>query len=310
MRALIYWPSAPPDIVERLREGLSPLVETIVSWSKGEAEALISSSDIFIGHITNDLLRRGERLKFVQSTLAGLDHVDLSIAKERGILISKAVNSFYVAELALTLLLACFKRITAFDRMAKSDEFPPYTWDHSMGTLRGKSVLIIGYGNIGRELARMLSALGANVIAVKRTAGDGAYGYDRLPELVGGADAIVVAAPLTKETEGLVGRGLLSRVKRGAVLVNIARGRIVDEIALKEALESGAISCAGLDVWWQRGGYSSLGIHKMESIVATPHRGGFVRESFEDVAEFAIENVKRFLAGQTPLNLADAERGY
>lgn len=310
MRALIYWPSAPPEAVERLKERLSSHVETMLCNTKEEAEAAIEQAEIFVGHITTDLLAKGKRLRFVQSTLAGLDHVDLAIAKERGILISKAVNAFYVAELALALILSCMKRITFFDRMAKSGIFPPYSWEFSMGTIRGKKALIIGYGNIGRELARMLEALGAHVIAVRRRPEAGVHGYESLPELIGEADIIAIAVPLTKETEGLIGRELLSRVKRGAVLVNVARGRVIDEGALRDALESGAIACAGLDVWWQRGGYSSIGIHSMSNVIATPHRGGFVAESFLDIAEFAAENVRRFLAGETPLNLADPERGY
>lgn len=325
MKALVYWPLARERAKRIVLEGLSRELELV--WASSQAEALgaLKEAEIYIGPAQNWVLERGERLRFLQATHAGVDGLDLRLAKEKGVLVAsaKGVNSFYVAEMALALMLSLAKRITAFDRLAKRGVFPPYSWDYSTSTLRGRTVVILGYGGIGRELARLLKPFGARIIGVRREAGRGSDAYadaiigvDELAKYIGEADFLVIALPLTEETRGLVGRDVIARMKRGAYIVNVGRGPVVDEEALYEALSKGAIAGAALDVWWlypgrdQGRAYSSKGIHMLENVVATPHRAGFTEEAEVDVASFVVENVKRFLRGEEPLGLVDPDKGY
>jgi D-3-phosphoglycerate dehydrogenase len=325
LRILVYWPSAPDGVLRFLVEGLSSYGEVVVARSHEEALELVVDADVFVGAASNDIVGRGSKLRFVQHTFAGVDGLDLSLFRSRGVMLAsaKGVNSFYVAELALALILALVKRVTFYDRIVKSDFFPRYTWEYGMGTLRGRKVVILGYGGIGRELARMLKPFNVKIVGVRRSSeaeddgvADEIVSFERLKEAVEGADVLVVAVPLTKETRGLVNEGILRRLKRGAIVVNVSRGHVIDESSLAKLLEEGWISGAGLDVWWvypwEPGGgvYSRTGVHRFEGVIATPHRGGFVEEAFMDIARFAVENVGRFARGLEPFNLVDFSRGY
>jgi len=322
LKILVYWPSAPSDVLDLLVEGLSRYGEVLVARGLEEAIRLVVDVDVLVGFASNEIIEAGSKLRFVQLTTAGVDHLDLELVRRRGVMLAsaKGINSFYVAELALALMLALVKRIPFFDRMAKKGVFPRYTWEYSMETLKGKKVVILGYGGIGRELARLLKPLGVYVVGVRREVKDRSDSYadevvpvEEIERVLEGADFLVITAPLTRETKGLIGEHLLRKLKRGAYIVNVSRGPIVDESALDKLMKEGWIRGAGLDVWWLypgEGVYSSLGVHENPDVIATPHRGGFVKEAFLDVARFAIENVGRFARGETPLNLVDLDKGY
>lgn len=325
LKILVYWPSVPGRVLEFLVKGLLGYGEVVVARSYEEALELVVDADVFVGTASNDIVSRGFKLRFVQHTFAGVDGLDLGLFRSRGVMLASArgVNSFYVAELALALILALIKRVTFYDRVVKSGFFPRYSWEYSMGTLKGKRVVILGYGGIGRELARLLKPFNVRIVGVRRSPGVGGDGvadeivsWERLEEAVEGADVLVVAAPLTKETRGLVDERVLRRLRKGAIVVNISRGHVIDENSLAKLLEEGWISGAGLDVWWaypwEAGGevYSRTGVHRLENVVATPHRGGFVEEAFMDIARFAVENVGRFSRGLEPFNLVDFDKGY
>ena len=328
MKALVYWPSAPARVIEYLVESLNRITGVETARDLDDAMLKVRGSEIFVGQLSNKILEEARKLRFAQVTSAGVDHLDLEMAKSRGILLAsaKGANSFYVAELALALILALAKRVVDMDRSAKSGVFPEYSWGiGSLSTLRGKTVVIYGYGGIGRELARLLKPLGAKIIGVRRSVkesfDDGhavVVGPGQSWEYLARADFLVVAVHLTKETRRLVNRDFLSRLKRGSYLINVSRGEVVDEDALYDALSNGRLAGAGIDTWWlypedDRGrgtAYSSRGIHKLPNVVAIPHRGGFVEEAFMDVAKLAVRNVERFLKGEPVEGLVDYEKGY
>jgi phosphoglycerate dehydrogenase-like enzyme len=324
MKALVYWPSAKEESRRIIERGLSEELDLIWASNLQEAMKIVESVEIYIGSAQNWVLEMGKNLLFLQATHAGVDNLDLELAKRKGVIVAsaKGVNSFYVAEMALALMLSLAKRVPEFDRMAKRGVFLPYSWEYSSGTLKGKTVVILGYGGIGRELARLLKPFGARVIGVKREAGspdsyaDLVVSIKEIEKYIGEADLLVITAPLTKETKGLVGRDLLSKIKRGAYIVNVGRGAIIDEDSLYEALSSCVLSGAALDVWWlypgrgQGGAYSSRGIHTMDNVIATPHRAGFVEEAERDIAVFIIENVRKFIRGEKPEGLVDLDKGY
>lgn len=324
MKIVVYWPSAPKEALDILVEGLSRYGEVLLARSFEEALSFVVDAEVFVGGVFNEVLRVGSKLRFFHVVYAGVDGLDLELARSKGVLVAsaKGVNSFYVAELALALMLALVKKVTFYDRMAKQGVFPRYDWSYSMDTLRGKKVVILGYGGIGRELAKLLKPLGARVVGVRRSARERRDDYadeivpvEELERVVEGADFLVVAAPLTRETRGLVGERLLRKLRRGAYVVNVSRGHVVEEQALAKLVEEGWLEGVGLDVWWvypweDSTAYSKLGINRNEKVIATPHRGGFVREAFIDIAKFIVENVGRYARGETPLNLVDYEKGY
>ena len=327
MKALVYWPSAPIRVLRYLVRELSRMVSVETARDLEKAILGIRGVDVFVGQLNNRLLEEAKRLKFAQVTSAGVDHLDLEKARSKGVVLAsaKGANSFYVAELALSLILALAKRVVEMDRSAKEGVFPSYSWDKgSLSTLKGKVVVIYGYGSIGRELARLLKPLRAEVIGIRRSVeksyNDGyatIVGPSEAGKYLAKADFLVIAVPLTNETKKLVDRNLLARLKKGCYLVNVSRGDVVDEEALYEALTSGHIAGAGIDTWWlypgdEEGGgvYSSRGIHRLPNVIAIPHRGGFVEEAFMDVAMLALRNVERFIRGEPLEGLVDYEKGY
>jgi phosphoglycerate dehydrogenase-like enzyme len=181
--------------------------------------------------------------------------------------------------------------------------------------LRGKALGIIGFGRIGQEIAKMARGLGMHVIAMKQHPQPHPWvqilGLDHLETLLESSDFLVVACPLTKMTEGFIGRDELDMLKPSAFLVNIARGRIVDEDALYETLLNKRIAGAGLDVWYLYPREDPLGpqlpasrdFHQLENVVMTPHRAAYDRETFDDIIEFIARNIERVASGIRPLGL-------
>jgi len=293
-----------------LREVLGD--HAVVSWPSLEPDgyrdaevALIVGAPSFLGSM--------ERLRFIQVRSAGVEPGVLELAWARGVPVasSKGCNARAVAEMAFALLLALEKRVTLQDRKLKSGEWVPYAQETLVGDLEGKTMVILGFGGIGREVARIAEAFGIRVIPVasrERQEGRGrVLGVDRLVEVVREADYLVVTLPLTPRTRRLVGREVLFSMKSTAFLVNVGRGEVVDEEALYEALATGRIAGAGLDVWWRYppdpSAPSPRGVHRLENVVATAHKGGWTRLSLERCLRFSAENVKRFLLGEEPLNM-------
>src|SRR5262249_29388767 len=159
-------------------------------------------------------------------------------------------------------------------------------WDHyPVGELTGKTVLVVGLGEIGREVARLAEAFGMRVLAVRRTADAHTAGPEQLPELVAEADAVVVTLPLTDETHGLIGRAELARMRDGAILVNVGRGAVVDEEALVEALASGKLAGAALDVFAEEPLPASSPLWELENVILSPHTAALSIKENERIVE-------------------------
>src|SRR5262249_26228464 len=145
-------------------------------------------------------------------------------------------------------------------------------WDHyPLGELPGKTLLVVGLGEIGREVARLADAFGMRVLAARRTADEGAAGPEQLPDLVTEADAVVVTLPLTGQTRGLLGREECARMRDGTILGNVGRGAVVDEEALVEALASGKLAGAALDVFAEEPLPTSSPLWELENVILSPH---------------------------------------
>jgi phosphoglycerate dehydrogenase-like enzyme len=299
----------------------------------------VADAEIYFGYgIPAELLERGPKLKWVHSGAAGVGGSLTPAMLSSPVVFtnSAGVHAPPMAETVIAMLLY-FGRGLDFavdaQRRAEWTTEPYYVADAPLGELSDATIGIVGFGGIGREVARRVASLGARVIAAKRSpaqpgeanlepvAGGGVLG-SRI-EIVWGAsgldavyresDAVIVAAPDTPETRGMIDAEALRRMKRGAVLVNVARGRLVDETALIEALREGAIRGAGLDVFSREPLPDDSPLWSMSNVVMTPHVSAVTRGFWGREAGLILRNLERFLTG-VPVegweNVVDKEAGY
>lgn len=272
----------------------------------GEADVVVVS-----GMWRNAPVERAGRLRFIQSISAGLDQYDLADLKARNIRLASAqgVNANAVAEHAMGLMLALTRKIhTSRDNQAKRF-WRPMIGDPAAreDELAGKSLLIVGLGGIGVRLARFARAFDMQVTGVKRDLSaqvdnvDRLIAPDRLAEAIGTADIVALTCPLTPETTHLINADMLARMKPSALLVNCARGKVVDEAALTAALAAGRIAGAGLDVTAEEPLAESSPLWGFENVLITPHVGGETAAYEARVVDLLIENLARLGRGEATL---------
>jgi phosphoglycerate dehydrogenase-like enzyme len=260
----------------------------------------------------NELADIAERLRFIQSISAGTDQYDKGVLRERGIRLASAagVNAQAVAEHAMALILALSRRLPE----ARDNQHAGH-WRGMIGDLAGredqltgKTLLIVGMGRIGSRLARLARVFDMRVIATKRDPGTGAegadavYGTERLHELLGQADVVALTCPLTPETERLIDAAALAAVKPGAHLVNVARGRVIDEPALVQVLQEGRLAAAALDVTWEEPLPAASPLWTLPNVLLTPHTAGETRRYEDGVIDLLLENLERLARGEALVN--------
>jgi phosphoglycerate dehydrogenase-like enzyme len=237
-------------------------------------------------------------------------------------------NAQPVAELALALLLAAAKFVVPLDRSMRAGDWTPRYESSPSLLLRGKTALILGYGAIGRRVARLCRGLGMETIATRRHAsvpperdaeGTLVAPADTLLDLLPAADVLFVCLPHTAETDGLIGAKELALLPAQAVLVNIARGPIVDEAALYEALRTRTLYAAGLDVWYNYPSAeesrahtppSDYPFHELDNVVMSPHRGAASTETERLRMEHLAELLNAAARGEPMPNRVDLAAGY
>jgi glyoxylate reductase len=244
----------------------------------------------------------GGQLRVVANVAVGVDNVDLAAARRHGVMVTNTpgVLTDATADLAIALLLAVTRRLGEGERRIRSGE--PWAWsiDFMLGRgLRGKTLGIVGYGAIGQATAARARAFGMEVVYTRRGQGD-----DRaqvgLDELLERSHAVSLHCPLTPETRHLIGADALRRMRDDAFLVNTARGPVVDEAALAEALREGVIAGAALDVF-EHEPEVHPGLVGLDNAVLVPHLGSATVETRTAMAELAAANVIAVLAGSAPL---------
>jgi len=253
-----------------------------------------------------------DRLVVIGRYGIGVDNIAVEMASARGVLVTNVPSycEHEVAEHALALMLALARRITVYDRGVREDD-----WSLQRGAplhrIHGGTLGIIGFGNIGRTLAAKATALGLNVIAHHPRAPEAieAAGYEavELRELAELADFVSVHVPLTDETTHLIDEDFLRAMKPTAVLVNTARGLVVDQAALVEALRDDWIAGAAADVFTPERLDPSDPLLGVPNLIATPHVAYYSEESLEDLGRLAAENVAAVLAGRMPAAIVNRE---
>ena len=272
----------------------------------GEADVVVVS-----GMWRNELLDRAPRLRFIQSIGAGTDQFDRSRLAARGVRLASAqgVNANAVSEHAMALILALARKLPeARDNQAR------HVWRGMISDigqredeLGGKTLLVIGLGGIGSRLARLAKAFGMRVVGVKRDpstggeAADSAHALAELKTLLPDADFVALTCPLTKETEKIIDGAALALMKRSAYLVNVARGRCVDELALLAALQRKAIAGAALDVTAEEPLPPASPLWDLGNALITPHTAGETRKYEDNVLDILVENLRRLAIGETGL---------
>jgi glyoxylate reductase len=252
--------------------------------------------------IDDDLLdAAGEQLRVVANVAVGYDNVDLDAARRHGVTITNTpgVLTDATADLAIALLLAITRRLGEGERRIRSGE--PWAWsiDFMLGRgLRGKTLGIVGYGEIGRATAARARAFGIEVIYTKRSAGRDP-GRVELDELLERSHFVSLHCPLTPETRHLIDADALARMRDDAYLVNTARGPVVDEAALAAALRDGTIAGAALDVF-EREPEVHPDLLGLDNVVLVPHLGSATVETRTAMAELAAANAIAVLAGDDP----------
>ncbi len=289
---------------------------------RAAAERLLPEADIVLGWaVRRSNFATARRLRWVQLTAAGVGGLLFPELVESPVVVTNArgLHAVSMAEHALGVLLTFARKL----HLARDAQLRGH-WSQEeqalggppMGQLAGASLGLVGFGAIGHAIAGRAAALGMRVRAVRRRpAADPApaeaqWGPERLPELIERSDWLVLAAPLTAETRGLIGRDALARMPRHAVLVNLGRGALVDEAALVEALASGRIAGAALDVFEEEPLPATSPLWRMPQVLVTPHVSGFGPRFWERTCELFARNLRRWLAGEPLENVVDKRAGY
>ena len=319
--------------LDRLRRVSPSLSVTCVEAERAD----YSKVDVLYAGAPPRDLSRAPALEWVQLHMAGVnalhDH-PLYTESRLPLTTTSGVHAGTIAEYALTVMLALAHRVPRMVEWQARGGWPPdaQRWELFVPVeLRGATLGIIGYGSIGRELARMATAaLGMRVVALKRDpmqhadpdycpAGSGDpegrlperwLGPAQLPELLETSDVVVMAAPLTPATRGMIGARELARMKPSAYFINVGRGASVDEAALARALGEQRIAGAAVDVFAEEPPPNGHPLYACDNVIVSPHVSGFLPSYDDRCADLFAENLRRWLAGAPLLNLVDRARGY
>ncbi|HTZ43566.1 MAG TPA: 2-hydroxyacid dehydrogenase [Jatrophihabitans sp.] len=288
---------------DRLRAVLpdSPMAATATVWqdlrqipaTAGEIELWVPPPFVRVEDQLRDAVAAMPRLAVIQTISAGVDRI-LPFVPERAILCdARGVHGSGTAEWALTAILSVLREFPRFERARQE-----HRWDEAVTEeLAGRRVLVIGAGDVGRQLARRLVACDAEPVLVARSARDGVHGLSELPGLLPQADVVVLLVPLTSETTGLVGAGFLARMRDGALLVNGARGPVVDTGALLAELRTGRLRAA-LDVTDPEPLPTDHPLWSAPNLLITPHVGGAVLGLTERFVSLLAAQVSRYESGE------------
>jgi len=327
MRVLIFtvWPvefwRTPKTQVERLR-GRFPEVHFTHALTDPEAFDAIQAADVALAsRLSPAMVERAPNLRWVHSTAAAVGILPLRELSARGIAVtnSRGIQAAPIAEHVMGGLLVLSRR---FNRMLDAqrnrrwiqNELTQDAWPWS---LNGKSMTILGLGTIGREVARRAQAFGMRVTGIRRRLDqpappfvDRVLGSHQLDEALSGCDVLIVSAPFISETDRLIRAEQIELLNRQAIIINVARGKIIDEPALLAALESGRLGGAMLDVFEREPLDAASPLWSMPNVIVSPHSAGVRPDHWDEVIDLFSENLRRFQRGEPMLNMVNCDAGY
>ena len=311
----------PRELARSLADGI-PGAQVCCPESPAEAEALLPDADVVLGFaVRPDNLARASRLRWIHCTAASVTGVLFPALVESDVLVTNArgLHGDAMAEHALGMMLAFTRKLHhARDAQRAHDWAQVAQWSEAppIGSLAGSTLGLVGFGAIGGSLAVRARALGMRVIAVRKhpaadpAPADAQWDTSRLDELLAVADWVVLVAPHTPETDGMIGARELSLMRPGARLMNLGRGALVDEAALIEALRSGRLAGAALDVFAEEPLPATSPLWDMREVIVTPHTSGLAPLYWERAMQQFTDNLRRWLAGEALCNVVDKRAGY
>lgn len=314
--AVLGWfPSMPADLERALPE------DRVVRFERRGPFDAAAEIEVALGAPAPDLIRDflagAPRLRWLHTMSAGVERVlipELLARPQFTLTNNSGPYDVPIAEFVLGVMLAAAKRLPEY-RAAQDRRH--WEKDHEHAELREGTVVVLGLGSIGGEVARLAAAFGMRVIGVRRRldlpAPPGVSRIvppDRLADVAGEADFLVVAAPLTEGTRGAVSREVIARLGPSAWVVNIARGAVVDEQALLEAVREKRIGGAAIDAWWQEPLPAASEWWTLPNVIATPHVSHSSPRVRERTLGLFLENLRRWKAGEPLLNVVDLRAGY
>jgi phosphoglycerate dehydrogenase-like enzyme len=311
MRALLHY-AASPGLLTRLRALERDWLE--IDWcAESDDErfvALLPDVDVLwhaLRPVTAEVLAAAPRLRLVQKLGVGLNTIDLDAARACGVAVANmpGTNSRAVAEATVLLMLAALRRVTFFDRATRAGD--GWRWDASvqdgLGELAGRTVGVVGHGAVVELLLPILAAFGARLLyTARRRRAHSLAEWRELEALLAESDVVSLHVPLTPETERLLDARALARMKPAAVLVNTARGGLVDEAALVGALRAGRLGAAGLDVFAVEPTPAANPLLARDDVVVMPHVAWLTQETLERSLAVAVENCRRLRDGEPLLH--------
>ncbi len=277
-----------------------------------EKIALVKRADmlvLFPGRLSDAVLQAAPQLKLIQLVSAGYEHMDLDLCTRLGIPVANngGTNAIDVAEHTLALALGLYRRLVDLDRCTRAGLWGEVALGLETHTIHGKKVGIVGLGHIGRRVARLFSALGADLLysdavaAAATTERELAIRHCPLHDLLAEADIISLHVPLLPATRGLIGATELAKMKDNAILINTCRGAVVDEDALYQALSEKRIAGAALDVFAHEPTQPDYPLMQLPNLLVTPHAAGVTRDTWARRGRFVFENLQRVWDGAAPL---------
>jgi phosphoglycerate dehydrogenase-like enzyme len=290
----------------------------VVDAGQERVDELLPTADIFIGHakvpVDWDRVLAAGRLQWIQSSAAGLDHCLVPGVIESQIIVSSASGLFapQVAEQTFALLFGLLRQLPLFFRAEAKREFIRLPTDD----MRGKTVGIVGLGGNGRRIAQVLAPWGVRIVATDYfpidppAEIDELWPADEIDQLLSVSDIVILALPLNEQTEGMFDSSRIANMRSGSYLINVARGAVVVESALVEALASGHLAGAGLDVTEEEPLSAGSRLWDDPKVIITPHVGAQSSRRVDDTTDLACLNLRRYLLGEPPLNRVDKHLGF
>jgi phosphoglycerate dehydrogenase-like enzyme len=311
----------PPDGVETLRQQFPDINFVHATDDRARAEGLVDADIAFTWILSPHELASAPRLRWVHSSAVAVETLCLPELFARNVIVSnsRGVQSSPIAEHVLAVILALSKQLPYIigaqrERRWAQNEL---VGDRLPWLLKGKTLGLIGVGTIGSEIARLATAFGMTVTAVARR--DKQRPIEgiahmlppgSLDSLLEQSDVLVIAAPLTRETLNMIGAQQLARMKRGSILINVGRAKIVDHVALADALRSGQLGGASLDVFHREPLAADDPLWTLPNVLLTPHTSGFRHGHWNDVVDLFSDNLQRFLRGEPVRFRVEPALGY
>ena len=313
--------SIPLTRVEELRTRFPHITFLHSTTRETDLELAPGADAAFAIALGREAIARATRLRWLHCSGHAVGHFPLADLAARGVVVtnSRGIQSVPIAEHVMACLLALARRLpqTLRDQQERAWRPNALTGEASPWLLAGRTIGIIGMGTLGRAIAVRAKAFGMRVVGMRRNPDRGAplevdevVGPTERDRLLSEADVVVIAAPLTPETDRLLDARAIARMKAGAVVINIARGQLIDEAALAEALESGRLGGAALDVFTTEPLPPDSPFWSLPNVVVTPHNSGFRAGHFDAVIDLFAENLTRFERGVELLNVVDLQTGY